>query len=172
MYCTERYADPNMIVGDKAKFAIEFEFSDDLVERKRKMGFGKLWIENQYYGTKEDLIFLEGYLLRLVEELLQAPALSFAYFPRAKPELYERLTREREANAHYKLSDSTFTDDFDGYKFARDGRIFMVWRLINRTFFKELQRYPTDIQVCSALESDINEVYLEAKREIDRPTIG
>ena len=57
-----------MIIGNKENFAIEFE----KLNSNPKMGYGKLWFQNEFFGTKEDLIYLNGYLLSLLNEILDA----------------------------------------------------------------------------------------------------
>ena len=156
-----------MIIGNKSNFAVELQFSN----QNRKMGYGKLWIQNEYYGTIEDLIFLDGYLIGLIEELLKAPKASFTFDN--NDELWKQLQIENQNNDDFNIFGSTFTDDFEGYRFEVDHRIFMVWRLITNEdhVFSELKSYGTEIRVCSAEKEEIQAVLKEVKDVVRQPTI-
>ena len=157
-----------MIIGNKNKFAVELEFSN----RDKKMGYGKLWIQNEYFGTIEDLIYLDGYLIGVIEELLKAPKVNLAV--NNKSELWKHLQFENKDNDDFNIFGSTFTDDFEGYRFEVDHRIFLVWRLITNEehVFKELKSYGTDIRVCSVEKEEIKAVLKEVKDTIRQPTIN
>ena len=157
-----------MIIGNKNKFAVELEFSN----RDKKMGYGKLWIQNEYFGTIEDLIYLEGYLIGVIEELLKAPKANLAV--NNKNELWKHLQFENKDNDDFNIFGSTFTDDFEGYRFEIDHKIFLVWRLITNDdyIFKELESYGTDIRVCSVEKEEIKAVLKEVKDTIRQPTIN
>jgi hypothetical protein len=55
-----------MIIGNKETFAVELTID----ENNPKMGYAKLWLQNIFLGTNEDLIFLNGYLISLIDELI------------------------------------------------------------------------------------------------------
>ena len=57
-----------MIIGNKETFAIELTIN----ENNPKMGYGKLWLQNSFLGTSEDLIFLNGYLISLIDEIINS----------------------------------------------------------------------------------------------------
>ena len=53
-----------MIIGNKKSFVVEFTQS----ESDPKMGYGKIWMQNEFYGTNENLIYFQGYLISLLDE--------------------------------------------------------------------------------------------------------
>jgi len=153
-----------MIIGDKESFAVEIKFS----EQDSQMGYGKLWIQNQFYGTIEDLIYLNGYLLGLIEEILNASPVDFDHSDKTKPELMHQLSERVEENFNYKICGATFTDDFDGYKFKDSDRIYLIWQLRQDQpmVFDELKDYRFDIHLCSADRLEIESVLNELKKKI------
>jgi hypothetical protein len=54
-----------MVIGDKNDFAVEYSFAEDY---PKDMGFGRIWINNEFIGTYKDLIYLGGYLLGTLDE--------------------------------------------------------------------------------------------------------
>ena len=150
-----------MTLGDKNSFAIEVRFK----ENDPKLGHGKLWFQNNYYGTIEDLIYIEGYLIGLVKSILNAPTPDFEYKTRTKKELLDKLREEAKENFDYKIASSTFTDDFEGYKFQDAGQLFVLWQLNSETeqLFEELKDYGNEIHYCSVTREEIQSVVDELK---------
>tara|TARA_Y100001934_G_C11574395_1_gene415936 strand:+ start:100 stop:357 length:258 start_codon:yes stop_codon:yes gene_type:complete len=80
-----------MIVGNKKSFAVEFTQS----ESNPKMGYGKVWIQNEFYGTKEDLIYFQGYLISLLDELINTKEIDFEFEKLSDSELFECFETSR-----------------------------------------------------------------------------
>ena len=155
-----------MIIGDKGTFGVEFEFSKD----NPGMGYGKLWIHRNFYGTIEDLIYLKGYLTGLLENLINAPIVDFDFKKMNRDELLIQLAKRSEDNWKFKISSWTFTDDFNGYKFRDFDDIFLLWQLFPNAnnIFNELKTYGNEIHFYSIEKSKIETVLEELNREIKR----
>ena len=74
-----------MIVGNKKSFAVEFTQS----ESNPKMGYGKVWIQDEFYGTNKDLIYFQGYLISLLDELINSKTVEFEFEKLTELELFE-----------------------------------------------------------------------------------
>jgi hypothetical protein len=144
-----------MIVGNKKSFAIEFTQS----ESDPKMGYGKVWIQNEFYGTNKDLIYLDSYLISLINELINAKKIDFEFEKLSESELFEHF--ENELNRFdYLIKGSTFTDDFTAYRFNKNGTIFLIWKMWNNKeiLFSDLKDYGTKIKFCKVKKVEIENI--------------
>ncbi|MCL9805482.1 hypothetical protein NAT51_08110 [Flavobacterium amniphilum] len=151
-----------MLIGNKETFAVEFTKSED----DQRMGYGKLWLQNAFLGTKEDLIYLNGYLVSLLNELIQAQTISFDTGNKSSFEVFE-LIRSKNYRSDYAIVGSTFTDDFEIYAFKNEEKIVVFWRLYNQEMiFEELQQYPREIQTAQINQQEIEGVKEKLLNEI------
>ncbi|GAB5564264.1 MAG: hypothetical protein Wins2KO_13270 [Winogradskyella sp.] len=134
-----------MIVGNKKSFAVEFTKS----ESDPKMGYGKVWMQNEFYGTKEDLIYFQGYLVSLLDELIGVKTIDFDFDKLSESEIFEHF-ENKENRDNYLISGSTFTDDFIAYGFEKNGIVNLIWKMWNdkEVLFSELKDYGTNIKFC------------------------
>ncbi|MDX6183785.1 hypothetical protein SGQ44_15930 [Flavobacterium sp. Fl-77] len=133
-----------MIIGNKENFAIEFE----KLNSNPEMGYGKLWLQNNFFGTKEDLIYLNGYLLSLLDEILNAKIITLNIEDKNPIELFNFL---KYFGRNYLILGSTFTDDFEAYCYKSNEKIFLIWKLREvEMIFDELKNYDREIQFCNA----------------------
>ncbi|WP_028892698.1 hypothetical protein [Tenacibaculum sp. 47A_GOM-205m] len=147
-----------MIVGNKKSFAVEFTQS----ESDPKMGFGKVWIQSEFYGTNEDLIYFQGYLISLLEELINVNKIDFESDKLTQSELFEHF-ENKENRDEYLIRGSTFTDDFTAYGFEKNGIVNLIWKMWNDKdiLFSDLKDYGTNIKLRFAEKSEIENVKIK-----------
>lgn len=132
-----------MIVGDKQNFAIEFT----KLASNQEMGYGKIWIQNEFFGTNQDLIYFQGSLISLLDEIMNSNTVKFEFKELTKLEVFEYF--ENHPNRfEYLIRGSTFTDDFTAYSFEANGRIHLIWKMWNdeNILFSDLKDYGTEIK--------------------------
>lgn len=156
------------VIGDKSKIAVEYKITD----QKNMMGYGKLWVENRFYGTNQDFIFIDGYLGGVLIDLLRTSELD--YDPSLSNEqLYMLLRDSLEINSKYLLSSSTFTDDFLCFKFSNRNTTTLVWKMLNtnQTVFTDLFNYPSEAQVGKFKTDDLINVLNLFNRDINNSKV-
>jgi hypothetical protein len=153
-----------MLIGNKETFAVEF-----IQERHNpKMGYGKLWIQNVFLGTKEDLIFLNGYLIGLLNEIIASKQIHLNLENKNKDEIFELLKSTNKLRSDYFISGSTFTDDFEIYSFEKKEKIFLLWKLRNdnNNIFSDLKEYSQEIHFVHLYKQEIEAVREKVLKEI------
>ncbi|KFF05621.1 hypothetical protein [Flavobacterium reichenbachii] len=133
-----------MIIGNKETFAVELIAN----ENNPKMGYGKLWLQNSFLGTSEDLIYLNGYLISLIDEIINSKEINFELENRNEIEIFEVLKSKSKKRSDYAVIGSTFTDDFEIYSYKKDDSIIVLWKLMHEKemIFNELKKYSKEIQ--------------------------
>jgi hypothetical protein len=133
-----------MIIGNKETFAVELIIN----ENNPKMGYGKLWLQNSFLGTSEDLIYLNGYLISLIDEIINSKYINFELENKNEIEIFEVLKSKSKKRSDYAIIGSTFTDDFEIYSYKKDDSIIVLWKLMQEKemIFNELKKYSTEIQ--------------------------
>jgi hypothetical protein len=135
-----------MIIGNKETFAIELTIN----ENNPKMGYGKLWLQNSFLGTSEDLIFLNGYLISLIDEIINSKEINFELENRNEIKIFEVLKSNLKKRSIYAIIGSTFTDDFEIYSYKKNDNIIVLWKLHDREMiFNDLKKYSKEIQFAS-----------------------
>ena len=110
-----------MIIGNKETFAIELTIN----ENNPKMGYGKLWLQNSFLGTSEDLIFLNGYLISLIDEIINSKEINFELENRNEIKIFEVLKSNSKKRSDFAIIGSTFTDDFEIYSYKKSDKIIV-----------------------------------------------
>lgn len=134
------------IIGTKEKLGIEFS----ILDHKNLTGNARIWMGNAFLGTKEDVIFLKGYLLNGLGELRNAKAIYspiFQTFSNYKLKnifyyLKHNLDCKKDAiNTYpYLIHFGTFTDDYIVFAFSYENSIYVLWKIINKdSIFKDIQ---------------------------------
>lgn len=133
-----------MIIGNKETFAVELIID----ENNSKMGYGKLWLQNSFLGTSEDLIYLNGYLISLIDEIINSKEINFELENRNEIKIFEVLKSNSKKRSDYAVIGSTFTDDFEIYSYKKDDNIIVLWKLMHEKemIFNELKKYSKEIQ--------------------------
>lgn len=152
-----------MIVGNKKSFAVEFTQS----ESNPEMGLGKIWIQNQFYGTNEDLIYFNGYLISLLDELLNLKTVEFNHDNLSELELFNFFENIENEN-DYLINGSTFTDDFTAYGFENKGYVYLIWKMKNdqEILFSDLKNYGTDLKFCYSEKAEIEKIKIELLEKV------
>jgi hypothetical protein len=154
-----------MIIGNKQTFAIEFE----KLNSNPEMGYGKLWLQNKFFGTKEDLIYLNGYLFSLLDEILDAEIIALKIEDKNPIEIFKLL---KSFGRNYLILGSTFTDDFEAYCYKSDEKIFLIWKLREvEMIFDELKNYDRGIQFCSVNYIEIKNTKEEFINQLNKACI-
>ena len=155
-----------MLLGKKHEFAVEFRFAKET----GPMGYGKIWIQNQFYGSKEDLIYLNGYLGGLIKELINSRTIDSIDYLDSPAELMEYMKIQSEVDSRFIIQGSTFTDDFIGYHFYHSGKVYLVWKLRenDNVIFEDLKNYGYNIHVCWSELSIIESICKELEAKINR----
>lgn len=152
-----------MIVGNKKYFAVEFTQS----KSDPKMGYGKIWIQNEFYGTNEDLIYFYGYLISLLDELINTKEIDFEFKKLSESELFERFEKKQNRD-NYLIRGSTFTDDFIAYGFKKNETINLIWKMWNdkEIMFSDLNNYGTKVKFCYTEKAEIENIKNELLKNL------
>lgn len=126
------------LIGEKNNFAIEFK----IVDKVNLMGYAKIWMSNKFLGSNEDLIFLRGYLLNGMIQILNSKQIDDCVFKtflnyKLKNIFYYlkyNLDNDNESNNTYcyYVNLGTFTDDYNVFSFFHDDYVYIVWKIINK----------------------------------------
>jgi len=154
------------LIGDKNEFAIEYHISDT----RNMMGYGKVWIQNKFYGTNQDLIYLEGYLGNLIKNILNAQQVHFPIEQFSSESIYEQMLKLLDETSDYLIISSTFTDDFMGFKYRDENHIVLVWKLRDdvEMIFDDLKNYSKSVVLVRVNSEIVEEVMNKFENEIKK----
>lgn len=152
------------MIGNKETFAVEFSPSETV----RGMGYGKVWIQGEFFGTNEDLIYFHGYLIALLDEFIHAKTIDFDFKSLNKSVLFDRLHKHHSRD-RYLIGGSTFTEDFTAFAFEQNNTIFLIWKLRcdQEMIFSDLVEYGTEIRFCHVEKNRILNVKSKLLRFVD-----
>lgn len=152
-----------MVIGDKNDFAVEYSFADGY---PKDMGFGRIWINNEFIGTYRDLIYLSGYLLGILNEFKRAKELKDDLRHLTKEQLFNLFfSGEYEFSDNYLIGGSTFTDDFSIWSYKLDNLTFILWKVIRTDFFEDLNNYKQGVFLKSALTDTLVDVIIKLEAD-------
>ena len=154
------------LIGNKSEFAVEFRISDI----PNMMGYGKLWIQDEFYGTNLDLIYLSGYLVNLIENIADAKPLNPSIDQTNYDKIFEHLQKLSKETSDHSITSSTFTDDFIGYKFRENEEIVLVWKIRDdvEMIFDDLKSYTKSAILVRVKNQIIKKVLNKFKNEIKK----
>ena len=154
------------LIGNKSEFAVEYQISDI----PNMMGYGKLWIKDKFYGTNQDLIYLNGYLINLIENIADAKSLRLSIDKTNNNKIYEHVQKLSNETSEYLITSSTFTDDFVGYKYREDEEVVLVWKIRDdvEMIFDDLIDYTKSTILVKVNSQIIKEVLNKLKNEIEK----
>jgi len=154
------------LIGNKSEFAVEYQISDI----PNMMGYGKLWIKDEFYGTNQDLIYMNGYLINLIENIADAKSLRLSKDKTNNNKIYEHLQKLSIETSEYLITSSTFTDDFVGYKYREDEEVVLVWKIRDdvEMIFDDLKDYTKSTILVKVNSQIIKEVLNKLKNEIKK----
>jgi hypothetical protein len=146
-----------MKIGNKSSLQVQFKFQNEL----SKFGFGKIWIDNNFLGTEKDLIPL-FHLISILQEFKDSEELEENLKNLNKIQLFDYIKNDStELKDKYLVRGSTFTDDFQMYSFKRNGKIYVLWQILNRNYFEDLKDYKTDLIEKTINSDELNTVINE-----------
>jgi hypothetical protein len=154
------------LIGNKNEFAVEYQITDN----SNMMGYGKLWIQDKFYGSSQDLIYIGGYLGNLIENIANAKTLSLPIDYSNNDKIHEQLKNLSNETSEHLIRSSTFTDDFIGYKF-RDGQyVVLVWKIRSdvEMLFDDLKDYTKSTVTVKVNHQIVEKVMNEFKEEIKK----
>ncbi len=133
------------IIGDKAKIAIEYK----IIDKNQFVGYSRIWLNNNFIGTIEDLIFFKGYLFKGLDYLLNSNEIDSCVFNVFSnydlKKIYYYFVKNLNNNSpkwnSYKYMNSfgTFTDDFLIFSFRHEEYIYIIWKITNtRSNFNDI----------------------------------
>lgn len=154
------------LIGNKSEFAVEYQISDF----PNMMGYGKLWIQDKFYGSNQDLIYLIGYLVNLIEDIANAKPLLLSIDQTNYDKIYEQLHKLSNETSEHLITSSTFTDDFVGYKFREGQEVVLVWKIRDdvEMIFDDLKGYNKSTILVKVNSQIIKEVLNKFKNEIKK----
>lgn len=140
-----------LLLGEKRKFAIEAEILEKKINDKL-MGYARLWLGGVFFGTFSDYIYIDGYLLGGLSQIIKTKELSYADFPETKESQYSYLL-DKNKNLDdeidfYTASFGTFSDNFVFWVYKQGTQICFLWRIRNNDFnliHTELKEYPKEV---------------------------
>ena len=127
------------IIGLKEQFTVEYK----IVDHKRLMGYSKIWFGINSLGTIEDLIYIDGYLIKGLQKIANSIYIDMDV-ESDKNMLFNKLNarlndlNDNEIRKYLKIF-GTFCDDFTLFSFLIKNEINIIWKLnSNNTLFSDL----------------------------------
>jgi len=115
------------------------------------MGYAKIWFGGNFLGSYHDYIYLDGYLLGGLSEMLKVGELNATNFPKDVVSQFHYF-ESRSNDLHdseisgYLVSFGTLTDSFTKWVFKEGANITILWKLENtQSSYEDLKTYPSDI---------------------------
>ncbi|EFB2829530.1 hypothetical protein FHD45_22805 [Escherichia coli] len=147
------------LIGDKSHIAVEYYLENKSVF----IGRAKFWIHNAFFGSLDDTIFFDGYLIGGLVEVLNKDKLNNRYALNKPSEIYHLLDKDREFGdddlynlaSSYRINLGTWTDYFDIYSYRiTDNTGVILWRFIGGSDdLKDLENYPLHV-FCERINYD------------------
>ena len=117
-----------LFLGDKKEIGVEIEITEKLDDGSL-MGYARLWLGQNFVGTIYEYIYLDGYLLGGLYQMLNVKEISDETFPVDKEGQY--LYFEKKAMDLYD-------DESDNYRlnFGTMADCFIIWACRENDFLK------------------------------------
>jgi len=130
------------VIGDKSRFAIEYEIQS---KKAHVMGTMRLWIEGIFIGAIQDVNILSAILCHL--ETPSPKIQGYYYFNKITFEdIYYLIYRNDDPNdAQYCFDPGESFDDFWIIYYCDNDYYNFIWRLHDNPYF-EYPNYPTEVQ--------------------------
>lgn len=142
----------NLFLGSRDEIGVEVivtECNNDGAFR----GYARLWMGGQFLGDILDYIYLGGYLLGGLYEILRVKEMTYLTFPVDKTEQYLYLINKAndmndEESDSYLIGFGTMTDAFSIWAYKKDDFIEIIWKLVHTEgnyLSDALQGYPNEV---------------------------
>lgn len=136
-------------IGDKSQMAVEYYIENE----SKFIGRATFWIHNNFFGSLDDTIFFDGYLIGGLVDVLNKNELSNRYSLDKYSDIYYLLDRDRDIGDDelYELANSyhinlgSWSDYFDiySYRLTKDSGV-ILWKFIGgNDDLKDLINYPS-----------------------------
>lgn len=138
-----------LFLGNKNEIGVETQVTSRNQDGTL-MGYAKFWVEGSFLGSFYDYIYLDGYLLGGLFQMLRVSELSDANFP-LNPEdqfiYFEKKANDINDNEidSYRVSFGTLTDSFLIWAYRKDDNLVILWKFIGNQFtYEDLKDYPRE----------------------------
>ncbi len=137
-------------LGNKSSFAVEYAIQNSC----NAIGCARLWINGHFLGSLYDTIYIDGYLIGGLTEILNKNRLDERYLTSDETTLFELLEKDLATDnerydlaRHYAVNLGTWTDYFDVYSYRlTDTKGVILWRFReNNGALLDLATYPTRV---------------------------
>lgn len=163
----------NFFLGIKDKIGVEVKVTD-LNNSGGVMGYSRLWFGGNYFGNIKDYIYLDGYLLGGLFQMLNVPIINDNEFPSEKKKQFSYFNRrikdinDDEVNS-YQISFGTFSDNFSTWVYRLDDCISIIWKINKKAespLLKDFINYPPRVFGYTLLYNDFEEFVKRLDRVI------
>jgi hypothetical protein len=124
----------HLFLGSKDEIGVEIKVIDRN-KHETLMGNAKLWFGGQFLGVFSDYIYLDGYLLGGLFQMLKVEELNDKKFPLESNAEYEYFVRRsNDLNDDeidgYRVSFGTLADNFNIWAYREANNIVILWKLV------------------------------------------
>jgi hypothetical protein len=153
-----------MIIGNTDEFAFEFSFAANY---PKNMGFGRVWVKGYFIGTYLDLTYLSSYPFYVLDSINNAKDLREDLQQLSKDELFYVFEgNESEDFDKYRVTSTTFIDDFSIWCFRLHKKTHVLWKVINKDFFEDLKNYSDEVILKWVSPEAVEEVVEKYREEL------
>lgn len=138
-----------LFLGNKNEIGVEAQVTSRNQDGTL-MGYAKFWIKGSFLGSCYDYIYLDGYLLGGLFQMLRVSELSDANVslnPEDQFVYFERKANDINDNEidSYRVSFGTLTDSFLIWAYRKNDNLVILWKFIgNRVTYEDLKDYPRE----------------------------
>ena len=161
----------DIVIGDKSSIAAEI----CVANQESFVGHARIWVNNNFFGSLFELIYLDGYLAGGLMDILKKNNLNKKYSGMTHQELFNNLENDlcsddcnNDIARSFCVNFGTITDIFSVYSYKKTNEIGVIlWKIRDDlnvydpyTLYEDLKGYPNKI-FCEEFE------YKELCRIID-----
>lgn len=137
-------------LGNKSSFAVEYALQNS----RNSIGYARLWINGHFLGSLYDTIYIDGYLIGGLTEILNKNRLDERYLTSDETAIFALLEKDRAADderydmaSRYAVNLGTWTDYFNVYSYRlTDAKGVILWQFReNNDDLLDLAAYPTRV---------------------------
>jgi len=141
----------NLLLGSKNDFGVEIKATGKS-NHGSLMGYARLWFGGNFFGTINSYIFLDGYLLGGLYQMLRTKYLNDVSFPEDVTEqflYFKRRSNDLEDDEidWYRFDCGTMTDDFYNWTYRKDDCLTIIWKIRDQPnkYHEDLLGYPQSV---------------------------
>lgn len=138
------------VLGNKSSLAVEYAIQSS----RNSIGYARLWINGHFLGSLYDTIYIDGYLIGGLTEILKKNRLDERYLTSDETAIFALLEKDRAADderydmaSRYTVNLGTWTDYFNVYSYRlTDAKGAILWQFRdNNDDLLDLATYPTRV---------------------------